>query len=420
MILKTKQKIEKEYLSDNRPFVIAFSGGKDSTLLLHLFLDVVLDLKRRGEKLKQSYIVSSDTKVELPIIENFLERNILELQDFVRKEGLPIEVVLIQPEVQSSFFSLMIGKGYPPPNRIFRWCTDRLKIRPTQRYFETLVANHSSIILLLGVRRDESENRQKSIDMRDRNHRDLSIHDVIPNAFILSPISDWTTDEVWKFLRENKPQWRESYSELLNIYAKGSGNDECGLTFDKDSPSCGSSRFGCWTCTVVSKDKSMEGMLQSGETVLEPLHQYREYLMEIREDKTKRSPRRKNGTSGMGDFLMEVRFELLEKLLEAEQKIGKELVSNSEIEQIQEFWNFDGNIDFMAFQIANRYKREKFQIPETPFEVENFSGNLELFKRVYEIEKRRKISRDRRGILVEIENRIQSHFERIFSENYKD
>jgi DNA sulfur modification protein DndC len=418
--LETKEKIEKEYLADSRPFVITYSGGKDSTVVLHIFLEVILELRSKGIQLRKSYIVSSDTKVELPIINSFLESNIEELQQFVKKESLPIEVVLIKPDLKNSFFSLMIGKGYPPPNRVFRWCTDRLKIRPTKLFFEDLTSTHKSIIMLLGVRRDESINRQKSIDFRERNYRSLSPHDVIPNAFILSPISDWTTDEVWQFLRTNKPQWRDSYSELLNIYAKGSGDEECNLSFDTESPSCGNSRFGCWTCSVVAEDRSMKGMIESGEAFLKPLYNYRSYLMEIREDSEKRSSRRKNGMTGMGDFLMEIRFELLEKLLQAEKEIGYELISKDEIYQIQEFWNNDGNIDNRALKIANSYRKNSFKLPEEKFDLNGFDLNKELFYRVYEEEKQAKVSGIRRGITAKIENRFNNHFKRIFSENHRD
>ncbi len=416
----TKLLIEQEYLTDNRPFVITYSGGKDSTLLLHLFLEMVLDLKKRGVVLKQSYIVSSDTKVEMPIIEKFLEKNLEELNKFCKTEDLKIEVKQIKPDVKNSFFALMIGKGYPPPNRNFRWCTDRLKIRPTLYYFKSLINKHSSIIMLLGVRRDESVTRQQSIDVRERNHRNLSIHDVIHNAYILSPIADWTTDEVWAFLRHNKPYWRETYQELLNIYSKGSGEDECSLSFDQNKPSCGNSRFGCWTCTVVSKDKSMAGMIQSGETSLQSLSDYREYLVEIREDPKKRSSRRKNGVSRMGDFLMETRFELLEKLFQVEQSSGHKLISNNEIEEIQKFWNLDGNLDNRAFLIANNYRKNKFQISESSIDFSTLTGNIELFKRIYEIEKQVKRSGNRRGVLIEIESKVENYFKRSFSENYKN
>jgi DNA sulfur modification protein DndC len=415
-IEKTKAEIREQYLADKRPFVITFSGGKDSTFLLHLTLEVIVNLHNDGIELKQSYIISSDTKVELPVISNFLQKTLEQLEIFCEKENLKIEVILVKPKIEESFFSLMIGKGYPPPNRIFRWCTDRLKIRPTLYYFQQLTKKHNSVIMLLGVRKDESQSRKDSINSRERNHRNLSMHDSIPNAFIFSPIVDFTTDEVWDFLLSNTSPYGNNYSELALIYANGSGEDECGMPTNGESPSCGNSRFGCWTCTVVSTDKSMEGMLKVGNSNLEVLHEYRSMLMKIREDPTKRSSRRKNGTSGMGDFLMEIRFQLLENLLKAEKKIGETLISDDEILQIQKFWDSEGNLNNQALRIANRLGRN-FHIFENSFDLVEQDVNLDIFKKVIEIEQKRKLSGNRKGIIIEIENQILSHFKRIFSEN---
>jgi DNA sulfur modification protein DndC len=215
--------------------------------------------------------------VELPIISRFLEKNLKELREFVNLNNLNIDVILVTPKVEESFFSLLIGKGYPFPNRVFRWCTDRLKIRPTLHFFNNLTKKYSSIIMLVGVRKDESQNRERSIESRNLNHRDLSIHSTIGNAWVFSPISNLTTDEVWQFLTTSKGLWNKDYSELVSIYKKGSGeaeDSECSLSFDTNSKSCGSSRFGCWTCSVVSEDRSMNGMIQTGENHLLPLQKY--------------------------------------------------------------------------------------------------------------------------------------------------
>ena len=418
-IKNTKQEIREQYLSDNRPFVITFSGGKDSTFMLHLTLEVIKEIQNDGIELKQSYVISSDTKVELPIISNFLEKTLKQVEIYCKKENLKIDVILIKPKVEESFFSLMIGKGYPPPNRVFRWCTDRLKIRPTLYHFQKLAEKHNSIIMLLGVRKDESQMRKDSINSRERNHRNLSMHDTIPNAYILSPIVDFTTDEVWNFLLTNNSPYGKNYNELSKIYANGSGEDECGMPTNSDSQSCGSSRFGCYVCTVVAKDKSIEMMIQSGETHLKPLHEYRNMLMEIRENPKKRSSRRKNGTAGMGDFLMKVRFELLEKLLEAEKEVGQELISDEEIIQIQKFFDLDGNLNNQALKIANRFGRN-LEIEKLPFDFDILDKdiNLDMFKKILEIELKRKKSSNRKGVILEIENQMLNHFKRIYTETH--
>ncbi len=159
----------------------------------------------------------------------------------------------------------MIGKGYPAPNKWFRWCTDRLKIRPTTEFLNSIIRENQSILMLLGVRLDESSNRAKSINSRELNFQGLSLHDQIPNAYILSPIKDWTTIEVWEYLRSNPAPWGDNHQELIKLYSKGAlmpdgtvrdGEADCNIALHPDDPSCGKTRFGCWTCTVVEKDKS--------------------------------------------------------------------------------------------------------------------------------------------------------------------
>ena len=49
------------------------------------------------------------------------------------------------------------------------------------------------------------------------------------------------------------------------MYQGATEGGECPLVVDSSTPSCGSSRFGCWVCTVVDKDRSMEAMIKNDE-----------------------------------------------------------------------------------------------------------------------------------------------------------
>ena len=432
---QTKQLLKQHYLSNDRPLVVTFSGGKDSTVVLQLVIEMLLELKREGQELKQTFVVSSDTTVEMPIIASYLENILESIDSFSQKEDLNISVNLIKPKVEESFFALMIGKGYPAPNKWFRWCTDRLKIRPATYFLESLVQKNQSILMLLGVRLDESVSRANSINSRELNFQGLSMHDQIPNAYVLSPIKDWTTSEVWRYLTQNKAPWG-SHDDMMRLYSQGAtmpdgsvrdGDADCNIALNPEAPSCGKTRFGCWTCTVIDKDRSMQGMVQNGEEWMKPLWDYREILLDYRDREDKRNSRRRNAQLGLGAFNLDVRKELLEKLFIIENsedftKREVELISNEEVEIIQEYWNIDGDIENSALLLAIEYGRDikivqSNEISDILSTVEMSDYSRELFNRIYEVEKSRKNSSNRIGILSEIEERVDNYFKGQFIES---
>lgn len=77
----------------------------------------------------------------------------------------------------------------------------------------------------------------------------------------------------------------------------GGEGGECPFTVTNDSetPSCGNSRFGCWICTVVKEDKSLTGFIESGETELQPLLDFRSWLLSIRDKHEYRQQYRRDG-----------------------------------------------------------------------------------------------------------------------------
>nr|VFJ51552.1 MAG: DNA sulfur modification protein DndC [Candidatus Kentron sp. DK] len=348
------------YHSDDRPWVVAFSGGKDSTLLLQLVFDLLLSLRDRqlvDGKTKPVHVIASDTRVEAPNIAAYLKEVLARIEAGGKQHGLNLPVHSVTPEPQESFWGKLIGKGYPSPTRWFRWCTTNMKIRPTRRAIEKITREAGSVILLLGTRIDESSERGKRMRDRAYTSRGLNPHHEIPNALVATPIADWGTDQVWEYLfNHNPPPWGGSHDFLLDLYRQAAGG-ECPVVLDLDTPSCGGSRFGCWTCTVVKEDKSMQGFIDSGETWMQPLAEFRNWLKEVREMPECRLAVRRDGSDGPGPFSPECRKEILEKLLKIERDLGLTLVSDEELRYIQTEWRREFDLAEAATALAYRYGR---------------------------------------------------------------
>lgn len=330
---ETINDLNKQYLSDDRTWILGFSGGKDSTLLLQITYKMLL----QSQKSKPVFVISSDTLVEPPIISGYLDETLFVLEEGAKRDCLPLSIVRVQPKIDDTFFVNLIGRGYPSPNRWFRWCTDRLKIDPATNFIHNKINELGEVIILLGNRRSESANRAQSIDAHKIPGTSLSVHTTLPRAYVYAPIMNWTNDQVWDYLLLNNRPWGGDNNELLQLY-KGANGGECPLVIDRSTPSCGNSRFGCWVCTVVQNDKSMQGFIDSGYKEFVPLLSVRNWLREIRNDKSKRKQQRRDGKAGLGPFTFNTREEILYRVLKASKISGLTLIQNRELQIIDDIW----------------------------------------------------------------------------------
>ena len=356
-----RQNITEEYLSETQhyPWIVTFSGGKDSTLVAHLVFDMLLSLPPML-RTRQVFFISNDTLVESPLVVKHMRQSLAEILRAAEIFRLPVSGEITVPKLQDTFWTLLIGKGYPTPNRSMRWCTDRLKIQPTSGYILQKVNENGKAIIVLGVRKDESATRKASIEShKNLENSNLTPHSDLKNALVYRPIADLSTDDVWEFLAANDPPWGGTHNGLIKLYREAAGG-ECPIVLSQEeAPGCGtnSSRFGCWTCTVVNKDRSLQGFVDAGKTEFAPLIEYRNWLVDIRNKPEYRQAERRNGKltfkSGKhipGPFTIKARQEMLAKLLDVQAAFGEELISQDEIDLIKQIWTED---------LINTYSRDK-------------------------------------------------------------
>ena len=273
--------IQNIYCSDDRPWIIGFSGGKDSTCTLSLIYFALQQLPAE-KRHKHVYVVSSDTLVETPVVVDMIKGVLESINEAAAEEELPFSAHSVSPKTDRTFWVNLLGKGYPAPNQSFRWCTERMKIDPVSEFILDKVARFGEAVVVLGSRSQESNTRAQVIAKHKVDGSALSRHSSLPNAYTYMPIQNWSADEVWMYLMSAPCPWGGTNQQLLELY-KGSNQGECPLVIDTSTPSCGNSRFGCWTCTVVTDDKALHGMIESGDKWMKPLLAYRNMLYRSRQ-----------------------------------------------------------------------------------------------------------------------------------------
>ncbi|MDE9444777.1 DNA phosphorothioation system sulfurtransferase DndC [Xenorhabdus bovienii] len=370
--------IQRIYHSDKRPWVIGYSGGKDSSAVITLIYLALLGLPPEMRH-KPIFVVSSDTLVETPVVVDLIKKTMLQIEAGAKRDGLPITQHSVIPKTHETFWVNLLGKGYPAPTRSFRWCTERMKINPVSDFIRDKVSQFDEVIVVLGSRSSESSSRAQVIAKHRIDGSRLARHTTLANAFIYTPIDTWDVEDVWKLLRgayryasddieEWESPWGGNNRPLWTLYMDSSNQGECPLVIDDSTPSCGNSRFGCWTCTVVTKDKAMEGLVQNGEDWMLPLLKFRDLLSlttdPVQKD-TYRNYKRRTGKVSYqyakegeditaerkhvpGPYWLKYRQAWLKQLLEIERELNQQgrqitLITEPELHAIRQEWLIDPN-----------------------------------------------------------------------------
>lgn len=363
------KEVQNLYLKLNLPWVVGYSGGKDSTCTLQIVWKAISALPQE-KRTQPLYVISSDTMVEAPPVAEYLHNVLRQMTDSAKKERLPVHIHCVYPSPDNTFWVNLLGRGYPAPRTKFRWCTDRLKIAPANNFIKDIVSKHGEAVIVLGTRSAESASRAQVIAKNQSKEcytagAMLPRHSTLPNAYVYTPIKDWVTPEVWEYLLLNtSTPWGTSNRDLAAMYKEAS-DGECPLVVDKSTPSCGNSRFGCWVCTVVESNKSLENSIDNGQTWLEPLLRYWNILKDTVDPEKKakyRSFKRRTGAISvqknpdsdeikliLGPYKFEYRKSFLKELLIAEKDInassGKklQLINELELRAIRQLWITEEN-----------------------------------------------------------------------------
>ncbi len=400
--------IRQVYLADNRPWILGFSGGKDSTCMVQLIWNALSDLPVQKIH-KKIFVISSDTLVESPKVVDQITNTLDIMEKAAKKIFLPISTNLVQPVVEDTFWVCLLGKGFPAPSNLFRWCTERLKIRNADRFIQEKISQYGEAVVVLGTRKDESGSRQQLMSLYEIKGSLLSRHSKFAQTYVYTPLRDFITEDVWNYLLQNKNPWGANNRDLLTLY-QNANSSECPLVVDASTPSCGNSRFGCWVCTVVNEDTSLKNTIENGEDWMEPLLELREELKETQDPAKRRHVRNLKRRIGQmklvsdavkegfdkkirqsemqiennndkpdpysvlipGPYTLEFCMEFLKKLLLAQKKVRQNgpdphmnLISEDEIHEIQRIWRMErGDWKNTAYQIFEKVMEQKLELPQ--------------------------------------------------------
>jgi DNA sulfur modification protein DndC len=375
------QMLEYYYTTDDRPFCVAYSGGKDSSVLVYLTVKMLKNLIKKNIPLnKEILIINSNTLAELPPVLKHLENSLIKIQNYADLYKLPIKVKEVKPETKNTLNVQLLGVGMPPPSNQLRWCTDKLKVFSIDKEIKEHFPN-GKFISVIGTRRDESFSREARIIKKTVKDTDLKLNDRYKNASNLMPIEFWSTKDVWEYLFKQSNDLMD-IDFLWKIYSDASGKDtkECtfvgagGKHIEEGKIGCGVSRFGCWQCYMVrDQDKSLDGLMQSGYENIYLYKDYRDWFWNITQqgwEKTRDvyshrhqgqefynkgdETNPKYGITMPKGLTLKIRKEAFSRLLALQSKLNEQIITEEEIKLIQGRWILEGDLTLTAFRIAKK------------------------------------------------------------------
>lgn len=211
-----------------KPLVCAYSGGKDSDVLLELF-------KRSGIPFE---VHNSHTTADAPQT----VRHIREVFRKLKLEGIKCEIEIPTYKGEPTSMWKLIPEKLMPPTRLVRYCCSVLKETGcANRYIATGVRWDESTARMQREEFEKIANKKKDKEkftitmlMNDNDkRRRMNELCMQQNKMVVNPIIDWTHRDVWEYISSEKIETCELYQ-------------------------CGYDRVGCIGCPMAGKKRERE------------------------------------------------------------------------------------------------------------------------------------------------------------------
>lgn len=293
-----KESIIRQFREGNH-LVVGTSFGKDSSVCNALVCSAMLDAREQGINIPRVVFAHSMTGYDNPAIDQYAIGEIKALRDYIHKHSLPAVVEVQEPTLSNDYLVNMVGgRMVATMPGTGRACADMLKVqtnRQLKRRLKSMLPG--PVVNVVGKRWDESAMRASNM-AASGERPDATVE--VNGERLLTPIAHFTIDDVWmtvgmaKLARESSTAAAyETYTDfeaMTKAYRDGNGG-ECmvsAFAYGKaGSTTCGA-RFGCWTCTQVESDRSMENMVAETHPHFRNLLNIRQYILDNHWDPSSR------------------------------------------------------------------------------------------------------------------------------------
>ena len=247
--LKTKPNLKKleewtfdvfDNLERDNHYAIHYSGGKDSSALLGLYLKWLNN--KAIAALPNISVIFNDTLLESKKLYRLIDNmgNLLAHKN--------IEFNITRPAIDRTYWAVQFGLGYPVPNHRNRWCTGDLKVKPSQKFYK----QREGAIPITGAHLGESSKRNQRLSKCGST--ECGIDMIGDKVNTINPIAKWDNCDVWDWLILNSDQYfyKDFFIQLDSAY-----------TDTTSKKSDGNLRMGCAFCPVVAL-KTLENNVSNG------------------------------------------------------------------------------------------------------------------------------------------------------------
>lgn len=290
-------------LRANRKLIVAYSGGKDSTAVLLMVLNAAKALREEGITFPPILITHGNTGIENPTVVELVHSELAKARAFGLAHGFEVQAEIATPLLNDTWAVAIIGGRKLPTfaNASSRDCTVMFKIDPMKRLRNRILKQEKGErrggppVTLIGTRFEESTGRSERMTERGETAYEPWVQ---KKAWYMSPIANWTSDDVWEYIGQYKNGQSHGFTDgvaVWEMYADAGATGTCAIVADmategaKKSRACGA-RFGCAMCGAVGRDKSLENMLMQPQySWLRNLNRIQRFIVDTQWDWSRRN-----------------------------------------------------------------------------------------------------------------------------------